>query len=140
MTKTQTDATTDPKPAPTTMSADQFLQIFSKDERAKLRSSDAPEGRLMAHAIYTTWDALKRFEQANGEIERCRERIIRECEGLNCRRDSDCVSMVWIGSAASDMAKAIEQRNAAHREASKGLDLLHDIGMLPGPTIPDFSA
>lgn len=140
MTTTTTETKPAPTTPPTTISADQFLQVFSKDERAKLRNSDTAEGRLMAHAIYTTWDALKRFEQANAEIERCRERIIRECESLNCRRDSDCVSMVWIGSAADDMAKAIEQRNAAHREGSKGLSLLHDIGMLAAPTIPDFNA
>lgn len=125
---------------PETMSAERFLEITHKDLQARIRHTNAPEGRLMAHAIYGTHDALERFERANREIERCRDRIARECESLNCRRDSDCVSMTWIATAADDMAKAIEQRNAAHREASMGLALLVTIGILPGPAIPDYTA
>lgn len=123
-----------------TMSANRLFDIFTKDDRTALRNSGSPEDRIAAHVVYSTWQELQTFEKANREIERCRDRIARECATLNPRRDSDCVSMDWIASATHDLAKAIEQRNTAHRRATSALELMHDIGMLTELAVPDYNA
>lgn len=129
--------TNDTTAQPATISAAQLIERLGTDPRGR----DATAEQLMlAHLVRTTWDSLQRFEVANREIERCRDRIARECAGLNCRRDSDCVSMAWISSAATDMAAAIEQRNAAYRSALGGLTILFKVGFLDDLMVPDFNA
>ncbi|MBX3322235.1 MAG: hypothetical protein KF757_04520 [Phycisphaeraceae bacterium] len=135
-----TNATTETAATTRTISSAELFNLISKDERNALRTSDGAEDKLKTHVVYSAWEDLKAFEHANREIERCRERIARECATLNPRRDSDCVSMDWIASATHDLAKAVEQRNAAHRRATSLLELMHRVGLLADAMVPDFNA
>lgn len=117
---------------PATITAQELWAIAKADARLK--------EPLFDHLVHETVQALDDFQRANAGVEQHRDRIVRECASLNCRRDSDCVDAGWILNATNDLVKTLEQRNAAYARAIPGLRVLHEIGVLPEKRVPDYAA